>query len=109
LRSIPTFHFFFLSIFLNFSSFFPSFVVIVVGFLQMLEGQPPYFKLTTAKALFLISTQGAPPLKTPNKWSKDLQHMLGLCLAKEPSERASSIELLRVSVSLLFFVRFAEI
>ena len=64
--------------------------------MEMAEGEPPYMQLPQAKALFLISTQGAPPLKKPKAWSEEFKHFLSLCLVKDPTKRISSIELLQV-------------
>lgn len=67
-----------------------------VMLVEMAEGEPPYIKFPQAKALFLISTQGAPPLKkTKMNWSEELKHFLGLCLQMDPSKRVNSIELLQ--------------
>jgi len=63
--------------------------------MEMAEGEPPYIKYSQAKALFLISTQGAPPLKKPKNWSNDFKHFVALCLNKEPTKRLSAIELLQ--------------
>ena len=62
----------------------------------MAEGEPPYIKFSQAKALFLISTQGAPPLKKQKQWSNEFKHFLSLCLQRDPSKRPSAIELLQV-------------
>jgi protein-serine/threonine kinase len=61
----------------------------------MCEGEPPYIKLSQAKALFLISTQGAPPLKKKT-WSPELKQFLAYCLETDPKKRLSAIELLQV-------------
>lgn len=61
----------------------------------MAEGEPPYIRLPQGKALFLISTQGAPPLKKPKMWSADFKHFLSLCLTKDARTRPKAIELLQ--------------
>lgn len=62
----------------------------------MAEGEPPYMKYPQGKALLLISTQGAPPLKNPKQWSSNFQHFLSCCLKESPKDRVVSIELLQV-------------
>lgn len=63
--------------------------------MEMAEGEPPYMKFPQGKALFLISTEGAPPLKQQNKWSSDFRHFLSSCLNPTPSKRVNAIELLQ--------------
>jgi len=63
--------------------------------MEMAEGEPPYIKYSQAKALFLISTQGAPALKKAKNWSNDFKHFVSLCLQKEPNKRPNAIELLQ--------------
>jgi protein-serine/threonine kinase len=65
--------------------------------MEMAEGEPPYLKYPQGKALFLISTQGAPPLKKPKKWSKDFVGFIESCLNMDPVKRVDTIELLRVT------------
>jgi len=62
--------------------------------MEMAEGDPPYMELSTTKALFLISTQGVPPLKE-SRWSKAMQDFLALCVVMDQSKRVSSPELLQ--------------
>jgi len=47
---------------------------------EMLEGEPPYLELPSAKALFLIITRGLPELKNPGKFSNHLKDFLFLDL-----------------------------
>jgi len=63
--------------------------------MEMAEGEPPYIKFSQAKALFLISTQGAPNLKKPKNFSSEFKQFLSLCVTKEPAKRPSAIELLQ--------------
>jgi serine/threonine protein kinase len=63
--------------------------------MEIAEGDPPYMELSTTKALFLISTEGVPPLRDKKKWSADLKHFLSCCLAKEGNKRPPAIELLQ--------------
>jgi serine/threonine protein kinase len=61
---------------------------------EMLEGEPPYMDLPSAKALFLIITKGLPELKNASKSSVELKDFLKLSLAKAASNRPDAIELL---------------
>jgi len=63
--------------------------------MEMAEGEPPYIKHPQGKALYLISTQGAPPLKKPKGWSNDFKVFISKCVEKEASKRSSCADLLR--------------
>eukprot|EP01104_Vermistella_antarctica_P018914 TRINITY_DN7186_c0_g1_i1.p1 TRINITY_DN7186_c0_g1~~TRINITY_DN7186_c0_g1_i1.p1 ORF type:complete len:530 (+),score=61.92 TRINITY_DN7186_c0_g1_i1:282-1871(+) len=62
---------------------------------EMIEGEPPYLDLPSAKALFLIITTGLPPLKTPNAYSEEMRDFLRLTLIRDPNQRPRAIELLQ--------------
>jgi serine/threonine protein kinase len=62
---------------------------------EMLEGEPPYMDLPSAKALFLIITKGLPPLPAGSH-SKELRSFLDCCLTKNPAGRADAMQLLQV-------------
>lgn len=69
---------------------------------EMLEGEPPYMDLPSAKALFLIITKGLPPLVRADQYSPELNDFLERCLRQDPAERYNlSIDLL--CQVLLFF------
>ena len=70
--------------------------------IEMLEFEPPYMDLPTAKALFLIITQGLPPLKQPEKYSPQLRNFLDRCLSRDQDNRADSIDLLQVIFLFIF-------
>eukprot|EP00027_Filamoeba_sp_ATCC50430_P005885 CAMPEP_0168549994 /NCGR_PEP_ID=MMETSP0413-20121227/5401_1 /TAXON_ID=136452 /ORGANISM="Filamoeba nolandi, Strain NC-AS-23-1" /LENGTH=505 /DNA_ID=CAMNT_0008580421 /DNA_START=114 /DNA_END=1628 /DNA_ORIENTATION=- len=64
--------------------------------MEMAEGEPPYIRLPQGKALFLITTQGAPPLKKGNRqWSDSFKHFLSCCLQMEAGKRSTAIHLLQ--------------
>jgi len=63
--------------------------------MEMAEGEPPYIKFPQGKALFLISTQGAPALRKPKNWTNEFKNFLSLCLEKDPSKRITTTELLK--------------
>lgn len=62
---------------------------------EMLEFEPPYMDLPSAKALFLIITRGLPPLTNANQYSAELNDCLEKMLAKDAEDRLDSIELLQ--------------
>jgi serine/threonine protein kinase len=57
--------------------------------------QPPYILEAPAKALLMIPTKPVPPLRTADKWSKELKHFMSLCLQKDANLRPQAIELLQ--------------
>ena len=62
--------------------------------MEMLEGEPPYMEFPPLRALFLITTKGVPPLKTPEAFSPELRSFLNACLEKMPEARGSADQLL---------------
>jgi len=62
--------------------------------LEMMEGEPPYMDFPPLRALFMITTQGVPDLKEPNKWSSGLKDFLKICLQRDPFDRPTSSNLL---------------
>eukprot|EP01126_Amoeba_proteus_P010602 TRINITY_DN1414_c0_g1_i27.p1 TRINITY_DN1414_c0_g1~~TRINITY_DN1414_c0_g1_i27.p1 ORF type:complete len:451 (+),score=83.27 TRINITY_DN1414_c0_g1_i27:340-1692(+) len=60
--------------------------------MEMAEGDPPYMTENPMRALFLISTQGIPPLK--DKWSEEFNHFLSSCLTTDQQSRAGAKQLL---------------
>lgn len=65
--------------------------------MEMAEGQPPYIEYESMRALHIISTRGAPPLKEQNRWSYDLKKFLEACLEMDPVTRARAHTLLQHS------------
>lgn len=78
---------------------------------EMMEGEPPYadvpqlkvytsykytFLLMQIQALFLITTQGLPPLANTDEWSEDCLDFLDCCMQKDPEMRADANSLLKV-------------
>eukprot|EP01116_Phalansterium_solitarium_P023616 TRINITY_DN837_c0_g1_i1.p1 TRINITY_DN837_c0_g1~~TRINITY_DN837_c0_g1_i1.p1 ORF type:complete len:652 (-),score=280.83 TRINITY_DN837_c0_g1_i1:241-2196(-) len=63
--------------------------------MEMAEGEPPYMDCLPLRALFLITTQGIPDLKHPDKYSGDFRDFLRVCLHVDPLQRPSASELLK--------------
>ena len=62
--------------------------------MEMVEGDPPYMDLPPLRALFLITTEGAPPLKNPQVLSDDFKDFLGHALDMDPEARPDAATLL---------------
>jgi len=63
--------------------------------MELCDLQPPYIMEAPARALVLIPSKPVPPLKTAERWSKQLKHFLSVCLQKDPEKRPQAIELLQ--------------
>lgn len=55
--------------------------------LESAERHPPHLDCPPIRAMFLIATQGAPPLSQPDKWSKNMQDFIKSCCAPNPANR----------------------
>jgi tRNA A-37 threonylcarbamoyl transferase component Bud32 len=62
--------------------------------MEMVDGEPPYFNEQPLTAMRKIRDQPPPKLKNPHKASSLLQGFLGRCLVRDPSQRATAIDLL---------------
>ncbi|TRZ13720.1 hypothetical protein HGM15179_013392 [Zosterops borbonicus] len=63
--------------------------------IEMLEGEPPYFKESPVKAQRLIARNGYPPLRMPSRMSVLFHAFLHSCLDINPSIRWTARELLQ--------------
>lgn len=50
------------------------------------------------RAIFLIPTKPPPTLKNPDEWSTSFNDLIAKCLVKDPEERTTAEELLKVIV-----------
>ena len=62
---------------------------------ELMEGEPPYLNEAPLRALFLISTQGMPPLKRGKAWSSELLLFIALALEPDASLRPTADALLQ--------------
>ena len=60
--------------------------------IELKTGKPPYFELSTAQACFRMVEDDCPPL--PEEMSEEMRDFLGQCFHKEPSARATAVQLL---------------
>ncbi|KAL8725093.1 MAG: hypothetical protein Q9166_007567 [cf. Caloplaca sp. 2 TL-2023] len=63
--------------------------------IEMIESEPPYLNEEPLKALFLITTNGTPTLKHPDRLSRELKVFLSLCLTVAVEKRATAEEILQ--------------
>jgi len=62
---------------------------------EMAEGEPPYLEYPPLRALFLLTTQGVPPIKDAHKYSKDYHDFVQQCLEKDSEKRPDAVDLLK--------------
>jgi len=63
---------------------------------EMIEKKPPYMDLPPMRVVYMICTQGIPPAQNPDKWSNNLKDFHQSCLKREPKDRPSALDLLRL-------------
>ncbi|PRP88851.1 hypothetical protein PROFUN_00319 [Planoprotostelium fungivorum] len=64
--------------------------------MEMSEGDVPYARMTPVRALYLITTEGIPPLPdgSASYWSKEYRDFISKCLCGPPNSRPSAESLL---------------
>eukprot|EP01105_Mastigella_eilhardi_P027434 TRINITY_DN845_c3_g1_i1.p1 TRINITY_DN845_c3_g1~~TRINITY_DN845_c3_g1_i1.p1 ORF type:complete len:442 (+),score=103.58 TRINITY_DN845_c3_g1_i1:56-1327(+) len=62
--------------------------------MEMLEGHPPYMDVLPLRALFLITSKGAPPLQDSSATHPDLVDFLAHCTTMDAASRSSATALL---------------
>lgn len=55
--------------------------------LECAERHPPHLDCPPIRAMFLIATQGAPPLSSPDQWSPEMHSFIKSCCAVNPLAR----------------------
>ncbi|KAM3589871.1 hypothetical protein VKS41_000725 [Umbelopsis sp. WA50703] len=63
--------------------------------IEMMDGNPPYVEYPPLRALFLIASNGLPPLKDESRWSEDFIDFYKQCTNPNPSERPVADVLLK--------------
>ncbi|KAI8336502.1 kinase-like domain-containing protein [Blakeslea trispora] len=66
-----------------------------VALIEMMQGNPPYVEHPPLKALFLIASNGLPPLEQPDQWSDKFKDFLKLCTTQNAQERPEAEALLK--------------
>lgn len=64
--------------------------------LEIAQAGPPHADINPMRALSIIQTSDPPTLNEPNKWSKQFRDFLSFCLIKNPKERFSAKDLIKV-------------
>ncbi|KAG2178320.1 hypothetical protein INT44_001470 [Umbelopsis vinacea] len=63
--------------------------------IEMMEGNPPYVEYPPLRALFLIASNGLPPLKEDSRWSENFLDFYKQCTNPNPAERPEADVLLK--------------
>lgn len=63
----------------------------------MAEKEPPYFHIHPMRVLFMIGTNPPPTFSKPAERSQEVIDFLAACLVKDPSQRPSAKQLLKVT------------
>lgn len=67
--------------------------------LEIAQAGPPHADINPMRALGVIQTSEPPTLNEPEKWSNDFRDFLSFCLVKNPKDRFSARELVKVTKS----------
>ena len=67
--------------------------------IELAEKKPPLFDMNPMSTLYHIPQNDAPTLTNPSKWSPDFVNYVGLCLTKDPADRAPISQLIEVGSS----------
>lgn len=62
--------------------------------IEIINGEPPYLRENTMKALYLIATKLPPKVPNNGQWSDSFKNFVERCLNKDPDCRANCNELL---------------
>ncbi|KAJ3312761.1 hypothetical protein HDV04_002725 [Boothiomyces sp. JEL0838] len=72
-----------------------------ISAIEMAESTPPMFDTHPMRVLFMIPKLDPPQLKEKEKWSSDFHSFLKACLEKNPDDRPTAGDLLKVSSNLM--------
>lgn len=67
--------------------------ITLIEFAQM---EPPYHEMSPMRVLLKIQKSDPPKLEKPHRWSKEFNNFLSHCLIKDPTNRPTTDELLKV-------------
>lgn len=67
--------------------------ITLIEFAQM---EPPNHEMTPMRVLLKIQKSDAPKLEQPSRWSKHFNDFVAQCLTKDPHQRPSADDLLKV-------------
>jgi STE20-like kinase len=70
--------------------------------IELAEKEPPHNELNPTRVMMKIRKADAPRLKDPAKWSRSFHDFLLKCLSKQPDERLTARELLKVRSTFKF-------
>jgi serine/threonine protein kinase len=62
--------------------------------LELAEKEPPHITTPPIRTVYIIASQPAPTLKTPEKFSAEFRSFVSRCLVKSPDARATASELM---------------
>ncbi|GAA5799105.1 hypothetical protein HPULCUR_004514 [Helicostylum pulchrum] len=62
---------------------------------EMAQNNPPYIEHPPLKALYLIASNGLPPLENQDRWSDNFKDFLSLCTTMDPANRPDTSVLLK--------------
>lgn len=71
--------------------------------IELADGYPPLYKLPPKRAMQMIPIRTPPTFQNPKMWSSNMLNFLSQCLVKDPTKRASAIDLLAVFFIISYF------
>jgi p21-activated kinase 1 len=72
---------------------------------EMAQNNPPFLEHPPLKALYLIASNGLPPLEEPDRWSENFKDFLSLCTTMDPNQRPDTTTLLKVIRHYSFYIK----
>lgn len=65
--------------------------------IELAERKPPYFNMNAMSALYHIAQNDSPSLSSHSEWSDIFRNFVDSCLQKNPYDRPTSSQMLKVS------------